>query len=133
MTVKPTASDLPVIILGKGEDMETKTYIYSDEPGANEVEIQVSEAEGKYYYKYKTSYETYPKNYASEKIQFKPIGNSISLDIMSMARNNDKDLSGLKLSVINNTKLPFIINVENDDTKTPRVKLVNQKGNVSLN
>ena len=132
MTVKPVASDLPAIILGRANDSQAKSYVYSDDSGFNNVEIQVMQDAGKYYFRYKTNYESYPKIYATDKIEFTPTGTSISFNIMSMPRNDNKDLSGVKLSVINDTQLPFEIVVTNDDASSPRVVLENKKGNVSM-
>lgn len=132
MMVNPIYSDLTTIILGKMGDRSSMTYVYADNPGFENVEIQFVQKDNKYYYRYKTSRESYPKDYA-QLAGFVPGSNNIVLDIYSISRSEKGDLDGASLKLINSTNLKLVVNVHSDDSSSPRVKFAQSTGDIQIN
>ncbi|WFD11044.1 hypothetical protein [Tepidibacter hydrothermalis] len=132
MTVKPISSDLPTVIMGRAMDKLGRSYVYADNRNFENVEFQIVQVDKKYYYKYKTQGEAYPKDYENDMIQFDPHGTTVNLNIISNKRNSDEDNSGVNLSLINKTNLKLNVKVDYEDVKNPRVKVVNKLGNVKV-
>lgn len=130
MTAKPSSSDLPTVILGKSKDSNRSTYVYGDNNGIEDVKIEFVENSGKYFFKYKTSSNTYPKsnNIGQE---FSPTGDSINLIIYSTKRNSEEDLSGVNLKISNGTTRKVFVKILGDDKERPRVNVITQKGEVN--
>ncbi len=131
MTVKPVTSDLPTVIVGKSKDNSMESYVYAENPDFENVEFRVMREGSKYYYKYKTEDESYPKDY-NDKIEFNPKGNSIDFSIISHSRNNKNDNNGVNLSLINDTDLSLNVHVDYDDENRSRVNIINRVGNISI-
>lgn len=132
MSVRPVSSDLPTIMLGKSNDRKKETYVYADNKEVDKVEIHLKEESGKYYYKYKTSRDTYPKDYNTY-ASFEPKGEEVSMVIYSYNRNSEKDVSGANIDVYNDTNLKFTIDIKGDDKKRPRVQVVKRTGEIVVN
>lgn len=132
MTVKPISSDLPTVIMGRAMDKLGRSYVYADNQNFENVEFQIVQVDKKYYYKYKTQGESYPKDYENDMMEFDPHGTTVNLNIISNKRNSDEDTSGINLALINKTNLKLNVNVDYEDTKNPRVKVVNKLGNVKV-
>lgn len=132
MLVKPISADLPTIVLGRSKDKDNKTYIYADNSGFENVEIHFTEVDGKLYYKYKTPYESYPKNFEGEGVPFVPSSKGVGFEILSTPRNGKNDNSGVNLHIINNTSEMVHVTVRKDDKSLPRVKIVEKVGRVEV-
>jgi type IV pilus assembly protein PilO len=132
MTVKPISSDLPTVILGRAMDKLGRSYIYADNKDFEDVELQIVQVDKKYYYKYKTQGESFPKDYENNMMEFDPHGTTVKLNIISNKRNSEEDTSGINLSLINKTNLKLSVNIDYEDDKNPRVKVVNKLGNVKV-
>lgn len=132
MMLKSSLSELPTVTLGKAKDDLTESYIYSDNEKIEDVEITFEEADGKTYFKYKTSSSYYPKENTSVGKEFTPKTSDIVLEILSEKRSGTSDNSGINLSVINNTSKKVEIIIKNDDTSNPRVS-VTSKGSNTVN
>lgn len=132
MMVKSSLSELPTLTLGKAKDDLTESYIYSDNEKIEDVEITFEEADGKTYFKYKTSNSYYPKENTSVGKEFTPKTSDIVLEILSEERSGASDNSGINLSVINNTSKKVEIIIKNDDSSNPRVS-VTSKGSNTVN
>ncbi|MGH4137999.1 hypothetical protein [Clostridium sp.] len=132
MSAKPITSDLPTIRMGKAEDNSTNSYVYADNSGVEEVEFYFSKKDGKYYYKYKTSTEAYPKDYKNVN-EFVLASENITLEIFSQKRGLDTDLAGANIKIFNDTDKTVVVNVQNDDKVKPRVNILKEKGNVLVN
>ena len=127
-------SDLPTVVMGKSNDDGRITYVYADKNSAESIQIELNQYGDKYYYKYKTSRGTYPKDYSGEGAQFAPeSSSSISLDVFSEKRVNSDDKSGVNIKVINNTDKLFNINISGDDTVNPRVAVDGDSSKISVN
>lgn len=132
MTVKPISSDLPTVIMGRAMDKLGRSYVYADNQNFEDVEFQLIQVDKKYYYKYKTQGESYPKDYENNMIEFDPHGTAVNIKIISNKRNSEEDTSGINLSLINKTNLKLNVNIDYEDDKNPRVKVVNKLGNVKV-
>ena len=130
MIVHPLSSDLPTIQIGRSKDKTGKTNIYADNPDFDNVELQITQVDKKYYYKYKTSQESYPQNYEGDMMEFTPNGLNVNLYISSAKRNSSEDNSGVNLTLFNKSNLKLNIKVNYDDEKKPRVKIIKKTGNV---
>lgn len=127
MLAKPQSSDLPTVMLGQANDETNMSYIYSDNLEVEEVEIVLSEQNGKYYFKYKVDNTSYPLNYSGNGVEFTPVGEKIGLNILSTKRLSDEDKSGVNIKFVNNTNKAVEIIIENEDELRPRVA-VNVEG-----
>lgn len=132
MTVKPITSDLPTVIIGKSKDTSMKTYVFAENKGFENVEFQIIKEDDKYYYKYKTQTESYPKNYDDKGIEFKPIRDSIEFYITTYKRNSSNDDTGVNLLVVNKSDLRLNVRIDHEDKKRPRVKIVRKIGDVFI-
>lgn len=130
LSMKPVTADLPAVVLGRAKDYTRTSYVYSDNPGFVNTKIKVTGKEGKYYFQYQTQNESYPKDSSME--TFQPLGQSLNLLIYSTPRNPENDQNGINLSVINESDLPFVVQVLNDDPTKPRVKITEKSGNVQI-
>lgn len=132
MLVKPVSSDLPTVMLGQANDGDNLSYVYGDSKGIEEVEIVLTEENGKYYYKYRTTTSNHPISYNGNGIEFKPLGDEIVLNIMSSKRLGEDDLSGVSINFINNTNKEVNIVIENEDDNDPRVAVASEGNNVKV-
>ena len=131
--VKPIASDLPTITIGKAKDDLRTSYIYADSNSVENVEIILTQDGDKYYYKYKTSKGTFPANYDGLGAEFVPISNNMALDILSRSRLDENDNSGMRLKVVNKTDKLLNINITGEDSNNPRVAVEGDLSNISVN
>lgn len=132
MTINPIMADLPTVTLGKTIDSNGATHVYADNTNNENIELQLLQNNGKYYYKYKTQNESYPKKYDKDAVGFVPGSNTIEMMVVSNPRTGATDKSGVNLTVINKTDLAFVITVSNDDKTNSRLKIVKQSGNVTV-
>lgn len=132
MLVKPINSDLPTLMMGKANDSTRATYIYSDNEGVEDVELIITQANGKYYYKYKNSKSVYPSQYNGNGVEFTPSSDTITLKITSQARLDENDKSGINLKVQNQSDKSLEIVVAGDDTQKPRVNIVAEGNGVKV-
>lgn len=138
-TNKPTAdfvieidtvyADNSSLIVYPKKDQSGTAHLYSNRKQVENLEMVFRQVEGKYYYKYKTDYTSYPTNYTG--IAFAP-EKAIQIEVISSARVDDKDISGVRLTVINQTDLAVNISVPIDDQDKPRFELVKQEGVVNV-
>ncbi len=132
MSVKPINSDLPTIMLGKSKDENRNTYVYADNSSQENIQLILSEKDGKYYYKYKTSRNSYPLNFNGEGIEFSPVTSNIVLKILSSKRLSEEDKASAKLNIKNNTSKSVIVNIESDDETSSRITISGEGGNVDI-
>lgn len=132
MSVRSINSDLPTFMLGKAKDDSKVSYLITDNPNMEPIEIQLIGNDGKYYYKYKSKKDSYPKKYDGEGVEFVPFSSSnINFKIYSAKRVDGNDNSGANVKIINKTDKKATINIENDDTVRPRV-LISSEGDVDV-
>jgi len=131
MSAKPKTDDLHTVTIEKAKDESKQSYIYSDNEKVEPVEFYFTKVGSKYYYKYKTSLETYPEDY-NNPIEFVPNGENIILDIVSQKRGLDSDLSGVNIKITNDTNKSIGVNILDDDKIKPRVEILKEKGDISV-
>ena len=124
-------SDLATVTLRYAKDSSLKSSVYADNEGNEDVEINLIQESGKYYYRFKTSKESYPKNY-SDKIEFTPSGDNINIQILSNIRTGSGDKSGVNLSVKNNTDRTVNVTIKGDDAVNPRVYVKSEGTSVNI-
>lgn len=133
ISVKSINSVLPTITIGKADDKLKSTYIYADNNSVEDVEIELTKENNKYYYKYKTNKESYPVEYEGNKVEFNPVSKNINISVLSENRVNQEDKSGMKLKVINNTDKLVNVNISDDDSNNKRVVVEGDSSKVSVN
>lgn len=132
MAVKPITSDLPTIIIGKTKDTAMRSYVYADNENFENVEFEILKENNKYFYRYKTQSDSWPKEYKNNKVEFKPNGKYVKLNIISHERNSKKDNSGMNLSLINKSNLQLSVKIDYDDRKKSRVNVIKKIGNINV-
>lgn len=128
---KPKTPDLHTVTIEKGKDESKLSYIYADNAGVEPVEFYFTKVGTKYFYKYKTSTGTYPKDF-SKPIEFVPTGKNILLDIYSQKRGLNSDLSGANIKITNDTDKRVDVDILDDDKNKPRVNIIKEKGDISV-
>lgn len=126
MTVRPINSDLPTIVLGKADDKNKTSYLSNDENDVTDVEMYITEKDGKYYYKYKVGSKTYPIDFSGNGDEFKPNGNDINFEIFSEKRGNNDDKSGVNIKIVNSSDKNVNLVVDKDDASNPRVNVTTE-------
>ncbi len=129
LNLSPIYADRETVIIYKNNDPTQNSYIYTDNPEMESLEVVFEQVNGAYFYKYKTSTGSYPGNY-SNPAPFAP-GRVIDFTVYSTPRTSE-DASGVNATVINNTDLPVRLDVMSDDSTKPRFNLVSQKGVIKL-
>ncbi|MGE4282254.1 MAG: hypothetical protein AB7G87_00895 [Clostridia bacterium] len=129
LALSPSSHDVPTVILYKNGKINST--IYGDGNEAEKVELHLDYKDGKYLYKYKTSYEAFPKD-ESKYEEFKPYNQKyMILNILAKNRLDDKDLSGANIDIYNNTPLKLIVK-QSDDDRRPRTQISIKKGDVDI-
>lgn len=132
MIVSPYSSDLPTVSLGYSAKGGSGQYVYGDNQNFENVEIKLFEKDGKYYHKYMTQSEKYPADYDNGMVEFSPNPDAIRMSVLSYPRKDGNDKSGINLTIINSTRLPFIVTISNDDKASTRI-ITKQTGSVQIN
>ena len=134
LSLKAMNSDLPSVIIGKAKDSTRTTYVYADSNETENVELILTQDGDKYYYKYKTSKGSYPKDFNGKGVEFIPaLSTSINIDVFSENRTDSDDESGVKLKITNNTDMLVNVNISGDDSTNPRITVDGDSGSISVN
>jgi type IV pilus assembly protein PilO len=131
ITLRPISSDIPTVLVGKVNDKGAGAYVYADNTDFENVEIQILEKDGKLYYRYKTTSDSYPANY-SDMTVFTPKSTGILIEVLSTKRTGSDDKSGINLTVINKSSKKVTVSIKNDDTSRSRVKISSTSGSVTV-
>lgn len=124
MSVKGANSDLPSITLGKGNDSTRGTYVYYDGNEKIDIDIEISEENGKYYVKYKTPDSSYPSNYEAKGIEVKPGDGKIEIAVYSSSRLSVDDKVAVNLKVTSTTEEKItVVTIIDDDKTNPRINV----------
>ncbi|MEG0307764.1 MAG: hypothetical protein RR636_07470 [Clostridium sp.] len=126
MSLKSSSSDLPSITIGKSDDSAKESYIYSDENEKIDVEIEVIEDSGKYYFKYKTPKSTYPYDYTKVGTEIKETEGNIEIGIYSSVRIDINDKVAANVKVVNKTNKKVAVTIIEDDKLNPRIKVISE-------
>jgi type IV pilus assembly protein PilO len=131
ITLRPISSDIPTVLVGKVNDKGAGAYVYADNTNFENVEMQILEKDGKLYYRYKTTSDSYPSDY-SEMTVFTPKSTGIIIEVLSTKRTGSDDKSGINLTVINKSNKKVTVSIKNDDTSRSRVKVSSTSGSVTV-
>lgn len=124
MSVKGANSDLPSITLGKANDSNRGTYVYYDGNDKIDIDIEISEENGKYYVKYKTPDSSYPSNYEGKGIEVKPGDGKIEIGIYSSSRLSVDDKVAVNLNVTSTTEEKItVVTIMDEDKASPRIDI----------
>lgn len=132
MSLKPIQSDLPTVILGRAKDTSKNSYVYGDNAKEEKVEIYLSQVDGKYYFKYKTTRGSYPLNFEGKGEEFTVKGDDLNLKIYSTKRLSEKDLSSADIQIYNDTNKTLNVVIEDEDTNSPRAKITGNSGSIEV-
>lgn len=106
--------------------------IYGDNRLVEQVELHLSEKNGKLYCKYRTQTEAFPDKAFSQTAEFKVLRDNMVLGIDSIKRTYADDKSGVNLKIYNGTSKRLDVEVLNDDPDMPRVKVEKMSGSIEL-
>lgn len=119
IALNPFTSDSPTVILRKHGSYTSG--IYGDNALQEPVQIQITEKNGKLYYRYQTATMTYPDNGYTELVP--ATSNQVIIKVYSMPRVLEyNDDAGINLIVSKPANLDVKVQVYNDDSVKPRVK-----------
>lgn len=130
LSLSTVYADRSSVIIYKKDDLSGNSYVYADNNEMEPVEMVFDQQGDNYYFKYRTSTESYPNLYESS-VQFIP-GEIIDLHVYSAGRVDETDLAGANVTIINNTDLLLDIRIESDDVNNPRFNIVSQTGSISI-
>lgn len=116
--VRSYKSEIGPVAFGKTNDVGDDSYLVGTSNDTTEVEVELSEKNGKFYYSYKVGNTTYPTTGTKE---FTPYSGDICIEIVSEPRSDSSDKAGMKLKIVNNTSKKVKCVISNDDTSKPRV------------
>ena len=128
VALNPSSSNEDAISIASKSDTSTKIS-----SNVNEVEnatIKFFMVGQKYYVSYNIGDVSYPENF-EQGTEFDP-GDDLNLLIKSSKRKNDKDLSGVKLVVDNETDKVVNVKIDGDDSSNPRVRISQRIGKVKI-
>lgn len=129
-SVKSITSDLPKIMLGKANDDMRTSYVYGNSNSEEPVEMILTQDGDKYYYKYKTSKQSFPANYDGLGEEFSPKSKDIVLKILSENKLSGNDNSRMRIKILNKTDKDVQVNISGDDS---RVTIDGNESNVKVN
>lgn len=109
------------------------SLIYGDSKGIETAELVIEEKQGKFFCKYRTQTEAFPESSFSKTVEFKPQSGDLGLVIDATPRKFAGDVSGVDLKVSNGTRRSLRVNIVNDDSLNPRVKVEKISGKVDVN
>lgn len=124
MLINPATSTLDSCVIGAKADITNEAMLSANSEDTQKVNIKITGEEGNY----KAEYSIDGKKNSTDI----PVGDTLDLLIMSSARLSYDDLSGIELTVENDTDITLNIKVFNDDTQNPRVYIKSTEGDVKV-
>lgn len=128
ITLNPATSNAAAIQIASKAD--ASTALKNNENSVQNATIKFFMIGDKYYVSYNIGDTSYPENF-DQGVEFDP-GTDLNLLIQSSKRKNDKDASGVKLVIDNETSMPLNVAVDGDDPENPRLNIVSRIGKVNL-
>lgn len=132
ISAKSNKSDLPTVMVGKTNDSSRISYVYADSNKEEQVEFTLTKKDNRYYYKYRTSNEGYPVDQNELGVEFIPSSENITIQVLSENRVNLDDKSGIKLKLINNTDKLINVEISDDPSENPRVKVAGEGNKINV-
>ncbi|OQB15541.1 MAG: hypothetical protein BWY15_00253 [Firmicutes bacterium ADurb.Bin193] len=103
--------DAANIIVGKNK----QTEIFADGNKTNWINLYFATRDGKFYYRYRTPRDVYPKTEPNAMVEFSPVGKDISVVVFSNAILSDDDMSRILLNVYNDSGRKVSVTVTGPD------------------
>lgn len=123
INLRPAASDLPSIMMGRPGDNEKKTYVETVGNKKEIIEVEFTSSGGKYYISYKIGDKKYPTKGGEE---IKVAGMVIPMDVNSAPRQDATDKVAAQIIVKNKTDKKVAVSIRGDDKENPRVTVIPQ-------
>lgn len=124
-------SENGTVSIGAKNDVVGASTISTDENSVQKVNIRFFGEEGKYYVQYSIGDKEFPATSYDEGSYFIP-GQNLSLLVIGSERVDDKDNSGARVTIVNDTDMVLYVKVANDDASNPRFELESSSGEVVL-
>lgn len=128
VALNPSSSNADAIAIGAKSDTATK--ISSNENDVQSATVKFFNIGEKFYVSYNIGDVSYPENF-DQGTEFDP-GDDLNLLIQSSKRKNDKDKSGVRLTIDNETSMTLNVKIDGDDVENPRVKIASRIGKVKV-
>lgn len=129
MVLKPANSDANTLTMGKSP--HRYTALYADNDGVENVTLKVRKNNGKYQYQYATSLQTFPGE--NQWNDFDPTEKGkLVLDVQSTERLPQNDVSGVLLTIQNDTDLSMTVYTYHEDPQRPRLKVNKASGKITV-
>lgn len=128
VALNPSTSNADAVTIGAKGD--TSSNISSNENEVLNATIKFFMIGEKYYVSYNIGDVSYPEDF-EQGVEFDP-GEDLNLAIQSSKRKNDKDKSGIKLVLDNETDMTLNVKIDGDDSSNPRVKIASRIGKVQV-
>lgn len=122
-------TDVDSVAVGQRDDLNGEKTLVANSNVQEKVTIRVTGTAGNYKVSYKIGNKTYPEDNYADGVEFVP-GDTLDLYVVSSARLDKDDLSGVELTIINTSDLVLNYKVVNDDPENPRFKLGKVTGQV---
>ncbi|MBE5939261.1 MAG: hypothetical protein E7266_02590 [Lachnospiraceae bacterium] len=129
MILSPETSDVDSVVMGIRYD--DNTLLTTNSNKTEEVYIKVTGEAGSYRVQYKLGDKFYPAANYDLGAEYDP-GNTLDLLVISSERIDAKDLSGAKVTIVNETDMKLNIKVVNEDEYSPRFTLYSKEGDISV-
>lgn len=123
ITIKPQDADGFAQTIGLVGNPTKSSYVESDENAAQAAILRVYEENGQYYWNYDIG-GTFKERQAFD------LGSIIEIVVYSSERINANDRVTMNTTIINQTDIPVIISVIDEDQANPRFNLVSTEGEV---
>lgn len=124
MLLNPAASSVDTCIIGANDDKNNASVLSAKSVEVSKAKFTFTGKEGSYTVTYSVD--------GNEKKYEISSGATLDMLIMSSARLAYDDLTGVELSVVNNTDKTLSIKVANDDKEKPRVDVKSLEGDIVL-
>lgn len=128
VALNPSSSNADAVSIGSKSDPATK--ISSNENEVLSATVKFFNVGEKFYVSYNIGDVSYPENF-EQGVEFDP-GDDLNLLIQSSKRKNDKDKSGVRLVIDNETSMTLNVKIDGDDVENPRVKIASRIGKVKV-
>ncbi|MCR5473588.1 MAG: hypothetical protein K6F28_00140 [Lachnospiraceae bacterium] len=114
--------------IGRAKDPSGTTYITSDVNKREGVTFTLKGSDGKYVCEYELGdYKVSDDEFQKDKSE------KVVLRIISSSRSDKKDKSSIDLHLINESDIPLVVNIENDDGGKARIYIVDTEGDITIN
>jgi Tfp pilus assembly protein PilO len=123
MLLNNANSDSASGIIVAADKSDEDTYVSSNDNSAVDVKISVYSADGKNFVSYEIGDQSYEKELLTD---------DVTIYVKSSARVDSDDTNAVNVTVSNTTSLPVFFKVADDDTTSPRFKVVNKSGVVKV-